>query len=188
MSFAIFGGSFNPLHLGHMYIADEVRAALGYDSIIFIPSNISAHKPSYDIVSPGDRLEMLIYASQGINWMEVDDREIKRGGVSYSIDTVKELYNERIPEEKPGLIIGDDLVSGLEKWKDRETLMDMVNLIIVRRAKGSISVPFPFKVVNTLSLEISSSDIRRRIAENRPFQYLIPEKIFHYIDEKGLYR
>ena len=188
MSFAIFGGSFNPLHLGHLYIADEVRRTLNYTTILFIPSNISAHKRTQGNATGENRLAMLRCVSEKTRWMEVDDREIKRGGVSFSIDTIEELYGRYSLKTKPGFIIGDDLVHDLDKWKNVRKLMKLVDLIVVRRKKRSIYVPFPHKEVKTLQLDISSSDIRKRIEEKRTFQYLLPDMVYNYIQQEGLYQ
>ena len=109
MRFAILGGSFNPVHMGHLFLADTALTALGYDRIILVPAYTSPFKPGAQGASPKDRLDMLIASIPADNRLTVDDCEIRREGVSFTIDTVKDVIERYRPQGKPGLILGDDL-------------------------------------------------------------------------------
>jgi nicotinate-nucleotide adenylyltransferase len=185
---ALFGGSFDPVHIGHLFVADEVRVSLGYDRVIFIPAARPPHKSHEPTATAGDRVAML---SRAINQdgFAVDNCEIDRGGVSYTIDTVRYLIDTERLEEKPGLIIGDDLVDAFERWKEPEALLDLVDLIVVRRD----GVPLPeflaqARTIDISPLPVSSSMVRRRIRQHQAFRYLVAEGVFAYIEEHRLYR
>jgi nicotinate-nucleotide adenylyltransferase len=183
----IIGGTFNPVHMGHLYLAEEIQRSLGYDRVIFVPAHIPAHKEADDSTTPQQRLEMLRYVIQGSEFV-VDSCEIERGGISYTIDTVRELQERYGFTGKPGLVIGDDLVNGLHEWKDWEELMEMVDLIIAHRSyEERVSCSVAHTYVDNLVLPISSSDIRRRVREGGAFRYLLPETVYAYILENRIY-
>ena len=148
MKLAILGGTFNPVHIGHLMLAEDVRKEFGYDKILFIPACVPPHKAYNACVSDSDRLEMLRLATKDNPYFDVDDCELKRKGISYTIDTIYDLesrYQEQI-EGKIGLIIGDDLLSGFESWHLAETLALRVRLIVGRRNSSVLPLEslFPF--------------------------------------------
>ena len=133
MNIAILGGSFDPVHIGHLFVAEEVRTHMGYDRILFIPANVPVHKDHDLAEGPGHRLRMLRLAVAGHPGFRVDARELKRGGDSYTIDTVREILDLYQGIAKPGLIIGDDLADTFDSWKEARDLANRVDLIIAHR-------------------------------------------------------
>jgi len=184
----ILGGTFNPVHYGHLFIAEEVRSTFGYDVAIFVPANQPVHKDPSPVVPAPFRLEMLRRAVRGRREFLVVESEIKRGGPSYSIDTVEELAQKFSLREKPGFLIGDDLVEGFPEWKDAERLSRMVDLFVARRTMAAPpTLEYPHRVVSNTVLPISSSEIRRRISEGRTVRFLVPDRVLDYIETNKLY-
>ncbi len=184
----LIGGTFNPVHNGHLYIGEEVRKQLHYEQILYVPSSIPPHKENTTAVTPLQRLEMLSLAL-GKNKGSVLDCEISRGGISYTVDTVQYLYKTADITGKIGLVIGDDLVEGFKKWHRWEELISMVDLYVVhRKFAAEVSLDIPHTYLENLVLPLSSEDIRKRIAGGEAFRYLVPEPVYFYIKRHGLYR
>jgi nicotinate-nucleotide adenylyltransferase len=188
----ILGGSFNPVHLGHLFIADKALAALKLDRVVMIPANISPFKLVEEGIpigcSPGDRLEMLAAAVAGDSRLTVDDCEIKREGVSYTIDTLKDITARYTPDDKPFLIIGDDLAGDFPKWRDSKDILQLADIVIARRLNSKkIKYPFPnISVVNDV-MDISSHTIRQMISEGKDWKSLVPAAVAAIIEDKRLY-
>ena len=188
MRAVVLGGTFNPVHYGHLFVADEVRTALGYDTAIFVPANQPVHKDPTPIIAPRHRLAMLRLAVSGYDGFIVDAAEIERGGPSYSIDTVADLIPRYGIEGKPGFVIGDDLVPGFPSWKNVDQLVRIVDLIVARRTlAGPVQLPQPHRTVTNTVLPISSSEIRRRVSEGRTVRFLLPDSVLAYIRDNNLY-
>lgn len=189
MKVALLGGTFNPIHNGHLFLAEEVRVSLGYDRIVFVPSFRPAHKDVHFSDNPEFRLEMVRLAAAGRKEFLVDDCEIRRRGTSYTMETIDHLAEKFSVEGRIGLIIGDDLVSGFAKWKMVDRLLATVRVIIAHRTTAG-NLPFPgdhVYVANPI-LPVSSSEIRRRVSNNEAFRYLVPETVYEYIRDHDLYR
>jgi nicotinate-nucleotide adenylyltransferase len=188
MRAVVLGGTFNPVHYGHLFIAEEVRTSLGYDTAIFVPANLPVHKDPSPILAPAHRLAMLRAALEGCAGFLVDAGEIERGGASYSIDTVTDLIPRYGIVGKPGFVIGDDLVAGFPTWKNVDELVRIVDLIVARRTlAGPVQLAYPHRTVTNTVLPISSSEIRRRIGVGRAVRFLLPDPVLAYIRDNKLY-
>ncbi|RKX79188.1 MAG: nicotinate (nicotinamide) nucleotide adenylyltransferase [Spirochaetes bacterium] len=188
MRIVIIGGTFNPVHLGHLILAEEVFIKYKYNLVIFIPSNKPAHKETDTSVDASHRLKMLELAITGISWININDCEIKRGGISYSIDTIEELPRWYNFEGKPGFVVGDDLLRGFDSWKEASKLANSVDLIIARRKHtNQVEFKYPHKYLDNPIVEISSSQVRDRIRQKRAYRFFLPEKVYNYIIENKLY-
>jgi nicotinate-nucleotide adenylyltransferase len=192
---AILGGTFNPVHKGHLNIAAEVKSRFGYLRIVFIPANIPAHKKMEVDVGAGHRLKMLELAVTGYPDFFVDDCELRRGGTSYTIDTVRELSRTYPIEGKPGLIIGDDLVEDFKTWRDVGRLVEMVELIVAhRRSRKNLVIEYPCRYVDNSLFPISSSQIREALqsdgasTDRESVRNWLPPDVFDYIQRHDLYR
>jgi len=200
---AILGGTFNPVHKGHLNIAGEVKSRFGYQQIVFVPANIPAHKKMEVDVGAVHRLKMLELAVAEHSDFVVDDCELRRGGTSYTIDTVRELSESYPIEGKPGLIIGDDLVEDFKTWRDVDRLVELVELVIAhRRSRKDVAIDYPCLYVDNSLFPISSSQIREALyAEHtEPTEHAedtvtggksvrswLPAPVFDYIQRHGLY-
>ena len=189
MRMVILGGTFNPIHLGHLYLADEARLSLGFDKVIFVPDNIPAHKEVGSSVTARSRLDMLETALASTRDFLMDTCEIDRGGVSYAIETVDELSKRYDLADKAGFILGDDLVAGFPRWKEAQRLSDSVELIVAHRNYSQrVQFAYPHTYLDNTMLPISSSEIRRRVREKGAYRFWVPDPVFEYIRKNGLYR
>ena len=188
MNLILLGGSFNPPHLGHLFLAEVLRVDLQCPRILFIPANIPAHKTPPGSVTPAQRLRMVSLAIRGNPSLGVDDCEIRRGGVSYTIETVREIKDRLKLREKPGLVLGDDLVESFHTWKDWESLCEEASIIVAGRQAVPVREPdFTHVPLRNLKIPVSSSDIRERVRTGGAFRYLVTENIYTYIKRHGLY-
>jgi nicotinate-nucleotide adenylyltransferase len=184
----ILGGTFNPVHVGHLVVAEDARTTLGYDKAIFVPANRPVHKDPSPILEPHHRLAMLRLAAAGHEPFIVDDADIVRGGASYSIETVADLIPRYGIEGKPGFVIGDDLVAGFPTWKNVDELVRIVDLIVARRTlAGPVPLAYPHRTVTNIVLPVSSSEIRRRVGNGLSVHWLVPEPVRAYIRDNALY-
>jgi nicotinate-nucleotide adenylyltransferase len=188
MTLAILGGTFNPVHLGHLHFAAEVRDRLGYEMILFVPAHIPVHKAMEIEVGPDHRLAMLELAVAPHPEFRVDDCELRRGGASYTIDTVREILDRYPVDGKPGLLLGDDLVAGFGRWKHAPLLAGMVRLIIGHRDSAQeVQIGYPSVYLENSPLPISSSAIRERLRRGESIRDLVPEPVLRYILRHELY-
>ncbi len=186
---AVFGGTFNPVHFGHLDIAQSAKTELGYDLIVIVPALIPVHKNPDTTTSATDRLAMLRLAVAGMDHVAIDECEILRGGPSYTIDTVAHIYREYRFTGKPGLIIGDDLIDGFGAWKCVEKFVAEVDLVVARRMCAHKRV-FP-REHRYLRNELNSSasrDIRRFVREGVDIRQYVPLPVASYIESHGIYK
>lgn len=190
-----FGGSFNPIHNGHLICARAVAESAAFDKIVLVPSAQPPHKPgATDLASPRDRATMCHLATQDDPLFAVDDLELTRIGPSYTIDTVAEL--KKRGETEINWLIGADMLAILPKWHRPEELVQQANLILMARPGWSFdfdALPPPFRhlqqnVVQAPLIDISATDIRRRLHEGRSIRYLVPEAVEQFIRERNLYK
>jgi nicotinate-nucleotide adenylyltransferase len=186
MKIGILGGTFNPPHTGHIVIAKEAKEKLGLDKVFFIPTNIPPHKDKEDIDS-SHRLQMVRIATQKNSSFEVLDLEIKRGGVSYTIDTVKEL-KQKYPEVDFYLIIGSDLANKFSSWKDYQELKNLVKIVVAQREDNPLKNTGDFKVIDITQIDICSSKIREMIRQGKSVDEYLDKDVKDYIEQHKLYK
>ncbi len=217
MKVAVFGGTFNPLHVGHAMLADTIVRELGYDKVLFVPTYAPPHKEMSKIIDAKHRMKMIscFCSSEGDGHFELEPCEVERGGISYTSDTLEYLtkkYEGKLTK-KLAFVMGDEVAAEFSKWRNPEKVSELADLIIVHRYpdvkamesslyenkptgdyKGDFSVKFDLKsfgypcfYLDSPMLPVSSTDIRRRISEGKSFRYLVPPAVFNYIKEKGLY-
>ena len=185
----IFGGTFDPIHLGHLITAQSVKEIRELEKIIFIPAFISPHKSSTETSSPEDRLKMIKLAIKDIPFFDYSDMEIKMGGVSYTVDTLRELKKQY---ENLEFIIGYDNIFSFNTWKDPDEIMKLSTIIVLKR-RSSHAPPFKDKYyhqavfVQTRGIEISATDIRERVKLGKPINFLVPPAVMEYIYKQKLY-
>jgi nicotinate-nucleotide adenylyltransferase len=198
-SIGILGGTFNPVHLGHLILAQDAFERLELSQVLFVPASVPPHKIGSGVVSAEHRLAMLEFAVEGDMRFGVSDIEIARAGVSYSIDTARAIRRSH-PESQLYFIIGADSLSELHQWKDIYELLELCIFVPFSRPGAGASPtiesirlnpPWPERLLSRLivghAVDISSSDVRRRVAEGLGIRYLVSESVAMYIDEHGLY-
>jgi nicotinate-nucleotide adenylyltransferase len=183
----LFGGTFNPLHWGHLLAAEELRDEFGYDLVLFVPAACPPHKTIAGDPGAEARLAMLELGVRDNPAFRVDPCELSRPGLSYTIDTLRCLPDRYDIEGKPGLLIGDDLASGFSSWRSPELIAESADIIIARRGGADFHFPYKHTRATNRLIPISSSEIRQRMAEGRSVRYLVPDPVLEYMEEKGLY-
>lgn len=192
MKIGIFGGTFDPPHIGHLIVADDARAALGLDEVLFIPAARSPHKLERKTASATHRLKLIRLAIAGNPAFRVSDIEIQRGRISYTVNTLERLHASR-PHDELFLLIGMDNVKKFDTWKAPERIIELVTIVVMTRP-GVQQARMPKRIAHkTLmcavpEIGISSTDIRHRVQHGRPFRHLVPDKVYEYILKNKLYR
>lgn len=181
----ILGGTFDPPHLGHLLIAEEVRIAQGLEEIWFIPTYTPPHK-NETRTNAKDRIQMIDLAIASNPYFKLNTIEIERSGKSYTIDTMLEL-TKRYPENKFYFIIGADMVEYLPHWHRIDELVEIVQFIGVKRSGYKLQTTYPVTEVDIPLIDISSSMLRERLRNNKSVRYLIQANVYQYIREMGLY-
>ncbi|MBH30914.1 MAG: nicotinic acid mononucleotide adenylyltransferase [Candidatus Marinimicrobia bacterium] len=192
MKLCLFGGTFDPPHVGHLVIAETIQESERFDKVVFVPASNPPHKEE-DISPIDSRLEMLRLALVGNDHFDVSDIEIERGGVSYTVETIKEA-KERfgIDAEDLYFLIGSDALIDFHRWKQHESILDECRVIVVQRPGFLTSRIDPnilsrIRFSNIPQIQVSSSQIRRRIRSDLTIRYLVPNPVMKYIQEQGLY-
>lgn len=203
---AIYGGSFDPIHIGHLRLAEDVREYFGFRQVIFVPAYISLFKDGH-FASPEDRKNMLHLAIKDNPYFSIDDFEIKKSGKSYTIDTIKYFKKNY---DNLFFILGTDTFLSLHKWKNYKELGELTNFIVLLRGNDIIInienyvkkfflnkklkknnqinlSETSFYIYEARKIDISSTEIRERIKEGRSIKYLVLPEIENYIKKKKLY-
>lgn len=182
----ILGGSFNPVHVAHLTIADQVRHQLGLDEVRLMPSYLSPHVDEKKTIDSSWRLKMLELAIVDNPELTIERCEIERQGKSYTIDTMREL-TRRHPGIDFYFIIGGDMVDYLSTWQEIDELLTLVKFVGVKRPGYPEESAYPIIWVDVPQMSISSSEIRRKVAQGCTIRYLVPELVREYIMKEGLY-
>ena len=186
----IFGGTFDPPHVGHLVAAIDARQALDLDVVLLVVANAPWQKVGSRQVSPAsDRFAMVEAAVADAPGLEVSDIEMARGGLSYTADTLKAMA-QRHPGAELFLVLGNDAAAGFATWERHEEVAERAHLVVVDRpgTPTPIDDGFSWTRVDIPELEISSTELRQRVAEGRSIRYLTPEGVATCIEERGLYR
>lgn len=198
MKVGVFGGTFDPIHVGHMVIAEQVADALRLDKVFFIPGGIPTHKSLASVKADAMwRLRMVEAAVTGNPGFTVDSVEVDAGRPMYSIDTVR-LLKERYPGEEWYFISGADAVAELLTWKEPDALLEEVVMVAATRPGYDLSALKPLRErlknfkniipVECSRIDISSTEIRERIAGGKSVRYMVPEGVYAIIEQEGLYK
>ncbi|MEE5992477.1 MAG: nicotinate (nicotinamide) nucleotide adenylyltransferase [Oscillospiraceae bacterium] len=196
MRIGIFGGSFNPPHLGHMHLAESIRTSLNLDEVWLIPSKISPHRSMDEYAAEEERLAMCELAASEYPWMRVEDYELKQDRISYTYYTVKHFVESR-PDDTFFLLVGSDMFLSFDTWYHWQDILQYVTLVGMARKDGEIKNLQRFAktlgqygeicVVNVDSFAVSSTKIRSMIRKSQNYSCYLPKKIVQYIEEQNLY-
>lgn len=188
MRIGILGGTFNPIHIGHLILAEEAYFKLKLDKLVFVPAFVPPHKDSSEVINPKDRLEMVRLALEDNPAFEVSTFEIDSKKRSYSIDTLKEFRGIYGQDAQLCFITGSDSLKDLFSWKNINDIFKISKFVVANRPGYPIKeVPKEVDTVVITPIEVSSEDIRKRLKERRSIRYLVPEKVRKYILERNLY-
>jgi nicotinate-nucleotide adenylyltransferase len=198
----ILGGTFDPVHRGHVELARAVRRILGLSEVLLVPCALPPHKPPEAVTEARHRLAMVELAVQDVEGLAVSDIEVRRGGPSYTVDTLRQLAGPGAGKERLVLILGADAVSTLQDWKDPLAILDLAELAILPRGERGLPGLEQFEralgkevadrvragVISVPVLPVSSTDVRARIEAGVSIADLVPENVARYIRQHGLYR
>jgi len=189
MKLGLLGGSFDPVHLGHLLVAQVAVEELGVDRLFFIPAAQSPFKPENPPAPAAIRLQLLRLALAGKTNYEIDELEIQRGGVSYTVDTLRD-YARRFPSAEIYYIIGADNIAKLKEWREPDELARLAEFVAVPRPGGAMAVfppSFRGRTLKGFPVEISSSQIRARVKSGLPIENLVPPFVAEAIRNSRLY-
>ena len=185
----VMGGTFDPIHLGHLVCASEVAYALSLDEVVFVPAGRPWMKEGTAISPAEDRYEMTRLAVAGDARFSVSRTEIDREGPTYTADTLRDLAADDVALH---FVVGADTLAQVPSWREAETLHTLARFVAVGRPgyvlDASVFPPGAVTVVETPPLAISSTDCRSRVARGAPIRYLVPDAVASYVAERGLYR
>ncbi len=186
----IFGGSFDPIHIGHLITAEKLLEKRKLEKIFFIPAFISPHKIDYDYSAPDHRYNMVKLAIKNNSYFEVSDIEIKEGVVSYTLNTLLQFKKNY---ESVELIIGFDNLIRFDQWYKPDEILELADLVVMKRSYDKeIKNPNKYfevaEFVDTPTIDVSGTEIRKRISNNLPIDYYVPEAVKNYIIKNKLYK
>ena len=187
MRVGILGGTFDPIHIGHLIAASSVYEALNLDSVVFIPAGDPWQKRDRDLSTGQQRLEMVKLATENDSRFQVSDLEITRSGPTYAVDTVLE-WKRLNPNDELFWIVGSDALSGIPSWHEWEAFVSELTIVAVNRVGQNDAVPFDFVSVDMPEVRISATELRDRFTNGLDTQYLVPKQVSQYISDQGLYK
>lgn len=197
----VFGGTFDPVHLGHLVLAEQCRDQAALDQVLFVPAARPPHKTDHELTPFERRVEMLSLAIAGNSAFRIDELEKNRGGPSYSVDTLTELHHGE-PDAALFFLLGSDCLPDLAYWRQPQRIIELATLVIWERPgwrlwsleelrqslKLSAAAPLRHLVARGPHVDIASRDLRARIATGRSIRYLVPRAVECYIETHRLYR
>ena len=189
MKLGLFGGSFDPVHLGHLLVAQAATEELGLDRLFFIPAAQSPFKTENKIAPANARLQLLRLALAGKTNCEIDEQEIRRGGISYSIETLRD-YAKRFPGAQLFYLIGADNAATLDEWREPGELTKLAEFVAVPRPGGAPPIfppPFRGRALKGFPFAVSSSQIRARVKAGLPVCHLVPAAVAEAMRNAQLY-
>ncbi|MQG04477.1 MAG: nicotinate (nicotinamide) nucleotide adenylyltransferase [SAR202 cluster bacterium] len=188
MKIGIFGGSFDPIHLGHIKIAKEAHHQYSLDKVVISPLNLTWEQKSNPKAKPTQRIKMCKLAIEGCNFLEVSSADIERGGVSRSIDTVNDIIAESQEGSLVHLIVGEDSATQIREWKDSGELLSKVKVLVApRNFIGGKDLNKDFSWIDVDKMDVSSSTIRENIKMEKDWGRFVPPKVFDYIIKNKVY-
>jgi nicotinate-nucleotide adenylyltransferase len=199
MRVGILGGTFDPVHLAHLIIAEEARVRLELDRVIFIPTGHPWLKEQRPVASSADRLRMVELAIASNSGFQASSNEVDRSGPTYTVETLQDLTRELGPDAVLHFILGMDALEQFDRWKDPEKLLGLCRLVIVNRPGhqnldvNDLVGRYPqagtrLTLLSVPRIEISSTEIRQRVAEGISIRYLVTDSVAVYISQRRLYR
>tara|TARA_R110002072_G_scaffold173600_3_gene328460 strand:- start:21361 stop:21963 length:603 start_codon:yes stop_codon:yes gene_type:complete len=196
MRLGIFGGAFDPVHNGHLLLAEQCREQCQLDEVWFIPTKIPPHKDVGSLSPDDDRVEMLKLATAGRPEFVVSEIELRREDVSWTVDTLRQLHDER-PDDEFFLLIGADSLRDFPTWKEPEAIAELASVIAVNRGEASLEeltadlnseLASRVRLVTMPGISISATDLRRRVSEEKSIRYLVPRAVEEFIQSRGLFQ
>ena len=188
MRLGVFGGTFDPPHLGHLIVASDIYAELELDRLVFVPAAAPPHKRGRVHASAERRLEMVRAAVAADPRFTVDDLELQREGESYSVDTLRE-FRAREPDAELFFIIGVDQLREIDSWRQPEEVARLATLVVVSREgdEADLDMAFPVRAVSVTRIDLSATRIRERVERREPIRYLVPDEVREIIEREKLY-
>jgi nicotinate-nucleotide adenylyltransferase len=190
MKIGLLGGTFNPIHMGHLVLAQECWAQLELDKVIFVPTYIPPHKDVEGDVCAADRLNMMRIALEGDGRFEISTYEIDKKDTSYTVDTIKHFREKFGEDAELFFLTGSDWAGDLSSWKDIDQILELAVFVIATRPGYDKKSRYEDQItrIGIPEVAVSSTVIREKIKNREPIDYLVPDEVIRYIRNKGLYR
>ncbi|MCA9079943.1 MAG: nicotinate-nucleotide adenylyltransferase [Planctomycetaceae bacterium] len=198
MRIGIYGGTFDPVHLGHLILAETCREVCGLDEVWFMPAAVPPHKQGLQITPGKARVEMLKFALAGNSAFRISTLELERTGPSYTVETLTQVH-QQLPEAQLHLLIGADTLDDFPNWRQPEGILELAQLVAVNRGRDPASLEIfsarlgaeaasRVRRVDMPGIDISATSLRQRAREGTSLRYLTPRPVQLYIEQQGLYR
>lgn len=187
MRIGIFGGTFDPPHLGHWLAAVDAAETLALDEVIWVPAAQQPLKAGVSSADAAHRLAMARLTVQGDGRFRVDAVELERGGLSFTVDTLR-TYRERYPDAALFLLLGSDAAASLPKWREPEVIRALAEIVVLTRGGEASELPSGVRAVPTRRVDLSATEIRERVAAGRSIRGFVPDAVAAYIAAHGLYQ